>query len=842
MFCCINYACIFISIIMANYIILANDPLKNSVKPSPDFDLYSHLKSNIKNCSSLCEIHDSKLTTYCIPCRKSICEVCRDSFHASHIHMEKKDVCIESKRVIDSVFNDLDKTIAETELFLKPENILKDVQAKVNREFDLMAERLDELKSRRLKELENVFGISTYEAKQLLSYMKNTKELLLNFLENQNDFFCCDESDDFDNFTFLTYYDVVNECDATTKEYLEIISSIKNQFRRYETLVHNKYSHRIQVAIDDCLEEQKKLEVVNSNLIILETPSGNLHGDGKQGRKTNQNNSSKLHYQDDFKNSLAYSYDRLGEDLYEQLRNKIIQIEEHIEEFKASIYDSFKKTGSLVEIEKMLKIYEDKTSKRIQYNSQVNSVKISQSKGSGLSRSKQSLKLAVINSPEKERTHETRANHISQAVNIIKEEDEDHKIEDEDSHVFGHKDLIDVGLSKNKKLHENKELLKITNMFKPKPKLSFKAETSANKFQYLPLKKEDNNINNNHPCSEDKFKSSKLVEILKENQRISETIKSKNDCNLKISTIKRFYSFSVLEFIRKRFYRGNNKHQSSHILFCEKSEKSTNANDIIKIFEGTCDIQIFDRVQRKIVRRAVKLDKKKLGTNVFPNGCRTYYSAGKLYISGGKDISGDKNLFWSYCLKEDKIEKLISMAHPRSFHTMVYHENLRSLLVFGGENNNTCEMYDFYLNLWSPLPNLNIPRANLQIYMDKVATFGYALCGIIGPITNPTYSDQIELLDLVDMNQGWAIINYKNKSNVDLRANESRIYSLTEDKLLIYGANESRCINKIYCIFDLRTFIMRAVDEEELGDFKINSILTPTKTLERAFNKSVDSK
>lgn len=113
----------------------------------------------------------------------------------------------------------------------------------------------------------------------------------------------------------------------------------------------------------------------------------------------------------------------------------------------------------------------------------------------------------------------------------------------------------------------------------------------------------------------------------------------------------------------------------------------------------------------------------------------------KLYISGGKDTSGDKKAFWAYDLKQDKLEKLVDMTHARSFHTMVYHENLRSLMVFGGENNNTCEMYDFYLNLWNPLPEMNFKRANVLIHLDKVGTFGYALCGISSSITNPTYSD-----------------------------------------------------------------------------------------------------
>ena len=108
----------------------------------------------------------------------------------------------------------------------------------------------------------------------------------------------------------------------------------------------------------------------------------------------------------------------------------------------------------------------------------------------------------------------------------------------------------------------------------------------------------------------------------------------------------------------------------------------------------------------------------------------------KLYITGGKDNKGDKKAFWCYDIKEGKLEKLVDMAHARSFHTIVYHENLRSLMLFGGENNANCEMYDFFLNKWNPLPELRFPRANILIYLDKVGTFGYAICGIVGNILN----------------------------------------------------------------------------------------------------------
>lgn len=837
--------------------------IANMFKTTKDFDLYSHLKSNIKNNNILCEIHDSDFTTYCITCRRSICEVCRDSFHSTHQYLEKKDLKDNNRQIIEYIFEEIEKKIIDTDIFSQPKRTLMDVQNKINKEFDLIIEKIYELKVRRLKELESIFGIPTQDSKKLFSYIKKTKDCIINFFETQKNFYCVKENDDKDNFTFLSIFDIINECDILTSDYQDTINSIKAQFKKYENLVNNKYCSKIQSVIEECLEEQKKLEVFTSNMIVLdrETSSDQTQVEINSGvvnsvSNSNQANNEKTplastnktlislnkngyvknpNTSEEFKNSLAFNYDKLADDLYEPLRAKLMQVLDHNDNFKLNIYDSFKKTGSLIEIEKMLKIYEDKTSKRVQYNSQVNQVKISQSKGSGLTRSKNTLKVAtIVGTPDKKKEiEETKIKFDVQVkkVESIKEEDEDKQGDrlEEDSQIsFHNKDeQIDVGISKNKKLYENKELLRINNMFKPKQR---PAKSEKHVIQSLPTKKEESIEH------DDKYKN-KLVDILKENQKLSEMIKNKDDCNLRIQIIRKFYSYSILEFIRKNFYKAN-KNQSSHILFSKENDSSAASLDSVKVFEGTSDIQIYDREKRKILRKTIKIDKKKFGTSTFYNGCRTFYCMEKLYISGGKDTSGEKKAFWSYDLKEGKLEKLLDMSNARSYHTMVYHENLRSLMVFGGENNNTCEMYDFYLNLWSPLPEMNFPRANVLIYLDKVGTFGYAICGIIGSITNPSYSDEIELLDLVDMNQGWAIVDYNNKSNVDLRMNENKVFPLTDDKLLIYGAFESRSINKVYCIFDLRTFIMYAVGEEELGEFKVQSILNPTKSMEKALAKN----
>ena len=134
-------------------------------------------------------------------------------------------------------------------------------------------------------------------------------------------------------------------------------------------------------------------------------------------------------------------------------------------------------------------------------------------------------------------------------------------------------------------------------------------------------------------------------------------------------------------------------------------------------------------------------------------------------------------------------------------------------------------MFDFYLNIWSELPELSVPRANISVYIDKVGTFAYALCGVTGNIRTLSYSDTFEVLDLVDMSLGWARIDYHNRDNVDLKQNENRITPLTDDKLLIYGANENRQSSKCSVVFDLKTFVLTRIEADSIDEYKAKCLM-----------------
>ncbi len=879
------------------------------------FDLYTHMKMNIKTSSPFCELHESKFTHYCFNCKRAVCEVCKDSFHSNHALQEKKMISFELKK-IDMIFKELEFLINTTRVFTEPDKMKKELVNKVNEEFDQLESSLKELKKRKMKEIELVFG-DNGNAKYLIQNIISTKKQVIDFFSNYNTFFFNEEVRDEDNALFLQTYDIFNLGISVSKDYTSIINQIRAYYQNFED-GKNKKTEEINRAIQSALEEEKKNEIFNTNLLVIDNSESNSV-DLKGISSTD----------DAFKVKVVSNFEKLGEDLFKELKEKLEKTTEFINTFRVSTFNSFKKHGSLVDIEKIVKAFDEKTNKRTNFikgkanlkfspsqakaysitgalpsqakiltqsqkNMQVNGIKDKDNeekskvteekkvkeekmdkdkendKDKDSSRKKEKskekddkvisikeekketkllkdiksndvpkIKLAhfgqttqkknfkalldgVFSSEAKDKGLSALEEHTEEDNETgSRNENEDDEGEEEKQRVSDNDNMFDDenedivklpdGYNQKKK---DESQMKLEKMFKPVIKQEKKISKPKQEKKVLNEEEKKYKVNN------------KLQEMIKENQRLCSMIKKQDDINLIINTIRRYYSYQVLDFIRKNFYKIN-KGYSSNLLFSSNLKDEQISNDSIKIFEGTNEVQIYDREHRKLIKKAIPFDKKQHGSSVFLYGCRTYYHADKLYICGGRDSSGDKNFFWLFNFKENKLSRLPSMNKARSYHTMTFHENLKSIVVVGGENNKSCEMYDFFVNSWSEFPELNVPRANISLHIDKIGTFAYAIGGIKGDISNGINSDVIELLDLVDINQGWAKVEYRNKANVDLTFSHMGVYPLTDDKLLIYGGLESRNIKKCYVIFDLRSFDILSISQEALDMIKLTSSKNP---------------
>lgn len=753
---------------------------------------------------------------------------------------------------LDSIFQDLENLIYSTETFSKPEKIIRETKFKIEKEFAELENSLNELKTLRMMQVDNTY--STYsEAEELLSYIRNSKLKFSGFFEKYNGFLMNDKVLDDDYFIFLQLYEMHNLGMIASQQYIEVLNQLREFYCDNDLNLESKFVS-VKIEIEESIRRQKSLLANQSNLNnklnnVLHSSFDNKSGD-RNGKiyKTSKNSSKKD--VNKFKASMI-DREKLSENLYAQVNEKITGLENHIEDFKDYVYSSFKKENSLVEIEKIVKMFEEKTSKRMNFANK-SGIKFSASttKSGMLTRSKVSLQ-AIKKEKEKEvekkieeqqrrksidkvllgekaeqnisstgdspkvkpihptTTKNQAATHNNDLFALEEKEDEDNEyaemkkesieVDTESEEVD---DELEVNLVKNKK-NSQLAIMKLNNMFKPKPKQIF-----ADKRKIAQISK------TNIGGEDEKFKlNKKLIDLINESKRLVTLIKTKEDISLLITTIRRYYSFVTLEHTRKTnplLSRGI----SSHFLDLMAEQDKKSDENTIKIIEGSNEIQIYNRKERRIQKIKAVFEKKHK-TNFFYVGCRYINFQDKVYITGGKDSLGEKNLFLCYDLKNNKLIKMPDMSNARCYHSIQYHDSLKSLFVFGGENNGTCELYDFYLNMWNVIPNLNVPRANASAYIDKVGTFAYLLCGQTGSISSsPNYTDAVEFLDLVDMNQGWAKIEVKNKENIDLKFNEIKVKNVDEEKLLIYGGKESRTLKICFSLFNMKTLELQKIDED----------------------------
>lgn len=852
----------------------------------PIFDLYSHLKCNIKSTLNTCEIHDSDFTTYCFQCKRSICDVCVEAFHSNHFHINKKEINM-NKETVDRTYEKLENGIKELICFSQPDQIKNNLKNSLNKEVNLLYEKIEKYKALKLKEIEDTFKHNSNDASCLLTLVREAKNKINDFNNKHRDFLSGKNVTDEDNFIFLLNYDLMNEGISSGTDYLESLKEIE-QYYNGSSCMEKSSLNTIIREMDDILKEELIKVELNNKIVNDFIEDGLPEPDRKQKQplQPRKHSSNKNSAASDVRSPVRRctiqinrlesiymerknarkkfldSMDKLKDNKFEEIANKTNLLNEFLETFKDSVYQNFKKQGSMVEIEKLVKMYEEKSNKRMTYNGK-SGLKFSNSTAksvkSGLTRSKatfatmkkgddsgsegeikeESVEKAKPlqkqkkkkenkgNSEGKDKT--TKQNAIKTQLFSLDENEEGENdsnygdfSDDEDSdhlNMLTNNDEIDVAIENNIKMNDPK-ILKRERMFKPRPRLYRRKLFAAS----VDKKEKKDNLNNNQ--SNDLFKvNTKLLELIKENQRLTSMIKSQEDITLQISTVRRYFAFMLMEFVRKNFKVSNK--MDSHLFLNESKKEEAQTNDYIRIQEGGTQLYIYNRDTRKKKILNLKFSKKDHGVTYFPVGCRYYYYTDRVYITGGKVNNTPIGVVLCYIIKENRLLKMSNMLHPRAYHSVIFHENLKSLIVFGGEEESSCEMYDFFLNMWTTIPSLNVPRSNISIHIDRLGTYAYALFGLTGPIVDAKCSDVVEFLDLIDMNQGWAKVDYKNKAEVDLKLGEINFVPLNEEKLIIYGGNESRKFHRCFCIFDLKKFELTKLDKDQLEYYMAKIALQP---------------
>lgn len=282
-------------------------------------------------------------------------------------------------------------------------------------------------------------------------------------------------------------------------------------------------------------------------------------------------------------------------------------------------------------------------------------------------------------------------------------------------------------------------------------------------------------------------------------------IKTYNDIILDDKVKQKYFTYSVIDLYNRLFVSQARKSFDSNArIFADYNERNSQLKEYIKPLIGTNEIMIYNPSIDKSKKMKLSLTKKNHGYEKFPSGCRHIKIENKVYICGGVDeINNPLPICLVFNTVTNTIQRINDMCVPHAYHSMEYLDNYDCFLVLGGENNKSCELFDIFTNKWSRLPDLNVARANLNIYFDSFTSEIYALFGMLGTVTQKhvNNSEVIEVLELNDISSGWCKVDYYKGSSFDLRNEIVTTLPFTRTKLLIYGGKNVRDGGKLFGLF-----------------------------------------
>jgi len=463
------------------------------------------------------------------------------------------------------------------------------------------------------------------------------------------------------------------------------------------------------------------------------------------------------------------------DDLYWDIKFRIKTYNELIEKLKQNIYDIMKHSGGINDLKELITILDSKNKRGIQYifnqeyftkNQNSKNKNLEKEKSNDIINANNDIKVINNNTIEaKRRDYNIKKVNLTRKAILSDKRSFNHAGKTErNSSVSSH--------NQNGKNYSNSNI---------------HSQKSYNKKKYYTGK--SNSFLNYHTL--DCTKNS-LIHI---------GIRSPKDITLDDKIKKKFFTYSFIDLYNKLFSQQPRKSfDNNKRIYADYNKRNNELKEYVKPIIGTNEIMVYDSTQDKSIKVKVNLNKDNHGYEKFPSGCRHLYIEGNLYICGGVDQVNDPiNTALVYQPAINSIKKIDNMLNPHSYHSMEYLDNYDCFVVIGGENNKWVELFDIFTQKWSKLPDLNIPRANINIFTSEL----YALFGALGDYSEKknVYSEAIEVLELNDISSGWCKIDYYKGSSFDIRQENVTTFPFTRTKLLIYGGKSSRDNENLFGIY-----------------------------------------
>ena len=314
--------------------------INNTQKSS--FDLYKHLKENIKFKEKLCQHGISKDSYYCINCKISTCPKCKNfQNHNNHAIIQKYPYYECAPSLVNNYFSNLDIIFSLNPIFLNVQRVKEELKDHVINHVTQLFNKLTEIKNTKLREIDNMFADTENTVETLKYKINKMKEDLNNFFIKQKTFFCYNINE--------------NENSHINNDVNDILLNL--QEKKSNIGIIKKNNDLINSGFLIVYDLLKNIQNINQEIKYF------LY-DIKQNREKyleEFTNKTKLAYEDLQKMLLSFeghfNYQYLVIEFYRIVYDKINKYNEKIDKMKKHIFDKVNEKGSYEDIEKDNKIF-----------------------------------------------------------------------------------------------------------------------------------------------------------------------------------------------------------------------------------------------------------------------------------------------------------------------------------------------------------------------------------------------------------------------------------------------------------------------------------------------------
>ena len=676
-----------------------------------EFNLYKHLKENIKNKDKLCTDGISNESSYCLECKVSVCPKCPlFKVHNGHELVQKMPYYKCEKSFIDESFKDIDSIFSLNPSYLNVNKVKGELKMQITTQISQLINQLNKVKDVKLEEVENIFVGSENCVEKLRENELKVKKNLNEFLEKQKNFFCIDINEGVDSQNINPEAsEVLKNLEGETASPMGMIQPNKDTVNStflltYDLLKNTEYMNNLirDIFIDIKENTERYINEFNAKTKEVEEAINKLITP--------------------FEGMFKYQY--LLCVFYSQINHKIKKYNQKIDDMKNIIFEKVNKRGGFDDIERDNRIAGTQIATRFEN---------------------------ILN-------------------NQLIDEDEATTI----------RSLMTKG-KKNRKYGAGAS--KAASIMTSSKMKGGTLMTGAGK----------DNLALNLP---------KIYE-------------SPDEIKLNKDILQEYFIYEALNFVKKNFKKKKDN-------LDELNEEFDGEVDIAKPIPGTNEMQCYDKKTRGIVKKVVKFDKKVHKYTYFLNGCRTLLIKDRLYIIGGVDKENQvTKAAYVYYIRTNELKTMPDMLRPHAYHSVDFLDYYKSIVVVGGENISSCELYDMNTGSWRDLPEMKIPRAHCGIYLDKMNHAIYSFFGIVGNITDKNnYTDVLECLELRKLALGWYRIDYNNKAEMNFKSGINKILPLTPEMVLVYGATNMRDFAKKSAVYLIPKQEMIKIDNRIFNEIR----------------------